>query len=100
MSNNDLRCPKCKAQHHPAYCPLDNTLIEGIVDELFSLHYYLHDNIPAKEFNKELRKKATKIAEKLTLNTDKLLKLSSEYGQRSTFLVALKQQASKLITLQ
>ena len=24
MSNNDLYCDKCKSQHHPMDCPLDN----------------------------------------------------------------------------
>ena len=23
MSNNDLYCSKCKSQHHPVECPLD-----------------------------------------------------------------------------
>lgn len=42
MSNNDLYCPKCRGQHHPAECAKDGRAeIEKIID---SVSYNVHCN--------------------------------------------------------
>ena len=71
MSNNDLRCNKCKGQHHPMSCPMDVDEIEKLEqilesDQVIQRFIIEHDkDLPtaqmvtllAKRLNQHIRKR-------------------------------------------